>query len=413
MESSPLSALFLDFDSYFASVEQHAQPELRGKPVGVAPVVAPTSCCIAASYEAKAHGVKTGTLIRDAHALCPGIRIVPARPELYVRMQHKLLEAIESCIHIEAVLSIDELWCWLPYNLRSQEKRDEIAANIKRAIAAVSPAITCTIGVSSNRWLAKMASKMRKPDGYLTIHPEQLPQILHPLKLSDLTGVGRSMEARLHAAGIHSVADLCAASRQQLHSVWNSLEGDRMWLQLHGEPVPELPPAQRKTIGHSHILPPDKRRPDTALAILHKLTQKAALRLRSYGMVAAAMQVNIRYLGGERWSHEARFEHSSDAIFIAKMTQAFWKQSPYRDQPVFQLAVTLHHLLEKNNYTPSLFSYNNIQHQNREKLNAAIDALQKKHGKKSIHLGCDHAALEEASMRISFTHIPDLDIENF
>ena len=117
-----LSALFIDFDSYFASVEQHYQPELRGKPVGIAPVVAESSCCIAASYEAKAHGVKTGTRISEARVLCPEIHIVPARPELYIKTNKAIVEVVEQTIHVEDVLSIDEMWAWLPYNWRTADK---------------------------------------------------------------------------------------------------------------------------------------------------------------------------------------------------------------------------------------------------------------------------------------------------
>ena len=117
----PLTALFVDCDSYFASVEQHLDPELRGRPVGVAPVLAESSCCIAASYEAKAFGVKTGTLVRDARQMCPGIAIVQARPPEYIRFHHQVVAAVEDCIHVEAVLSIDEMWAWLPLNLREPE----------------------------------------------------------------------------------------------------------------------------------------------------------------------------------------------------------------------------------------------------------------------------------------------------
>ena len=102
--------------------------------------MAESSCCIAASYEAKGHGVKTGTRVSDARQMSPDITIVEARPPLYVDLHHKLVAAVESCIHVEKVLSIDEMWCWLPYNLREPEVTLEIAARIKTAIRdQVSP----------------------------------------------------------------------------------------------------------------------------------------------------------------------------------------------------------------------------------------------------------------------------------
>ena len=105
-ESGPrLNWLFVDMNSYFASVEQDARPELRGRPVAVVPMMADTTCCIAASYEAKAHGVKTGTIVGDAKRICPGLVLVEARHELYVDYHHRIVEAVESCLPVTAVLS--------------------------------------------------------------------------------------------------------------------------------------------------------------------------------------------------------------------------------------------------------------------------------------------------------------------
>ena len=235
-----LTALFIDFDSYFASVEQHLQPHLRGQPVGVAPVMAESSCCIAASYEAKAFGVKTGTRVSEARTICPGIHIVPARPEMYIRTHHAAIAAVETCIHVEDVLSIDEMWAWLPYNWRSEAKITEIAENIRQAmLSTFSPALTCSIGVAPNRWLAKMASKMRKPDGFFIIHQHQLPHALHELDLSDIHGVGSSMKLRLHALPTGSSAAL-----QENHS------------SLAQQPINQLPHTGTALVSQ-HLLPPE------------------------------------------------------------------------------------------------------------------------------------------------------------
>jgi len=409
VNNRPLTALFLDFDSYFASVEQHLQPALRGKPVGVAPVMAATSCCIAASYEAKAFGVKTGTGVREAHQLCPGITIVPARPDEYVRHHHRLIAAVEECIHVETVLSIDEMWCWLPYNLRQPHQILAIAENIKATIArTVSSHITCSIGVSTNRWLAKMASKMRKPNGMMILSDSDMPEAFHELKLRDIHGVGRSMELRLHANGIHSVAELCAASRQTLHGIWGGIGGDRFWLNLHGFDVPEVE-TSRQSIGHSHVLAPDKRTPDKALPILHKLTQKAATRLRAYEMLAGSLSIYLKYFNRPGWKAELHFEASADSLLFAKVVQRLWSQRPDPGESVLQVSMVLGRLIERSNHTPSLFAREDAA---RLRLNDAMDTIRSKYGRKAIHLGCDHDTLDAAPMRISFTHIPDLELEN-
>ncbi len=166
----PLRSLFLDMDSYFASIEQHLNPRLRGIPVGVAPMLAESTCCIAASYEAKAFGVKTGTRVSDARVMCPGIVIVPSRPPIYVNFHHRIVEIVESCTHVDHVLSIDEMVCWLPTNLRTDSAVETISRAIKAKLTSeFSPAVRCSIGVAPNGWLAKTASKMRKPDGFFII----------------------------------------------------------------------------------------------------------------------------------------------------------------------------------------------------------------------------------------------------
>lgn len=413
-ECSSLSALFIDFDAYFASVEQHFEPWLRGRPVGVVPVMAESSCCIAASYEAKRCGIKTGTRVSEARELCQEIEIVEARPELYVKTHHRAMEVVERCIHVEGVLSIDEMWAWVPYNWRTEEKIREVAESIKREMRTeFSEFLSCSIGVAPNRWLAKMASKMEKPDGFKVICDEDLPEVLYSQDLSDVHGVGRGMKLRLHAAGVHTVRDLCACTRQQLHTIWGGVEGDRLYLQLRGHSVPDVKTTKR-TIGHSHILPPAKRRPEEAEAVLHKLTQKAGVRLRSYEMLAESLVVNVRYLNGQRWSKEVRFDASSDALFFAKIISNIWKQRVYPEEPIRKLGVIIFNLLDKKNFTPSLFSMVDPEgDKKRENLNIAIDAMQSKFGKKALHLGCDHTALDNANMRIAFNHIPDLDTENY
>src|SRR5438874_1461569 len=116
-----LNYLFVDMNAYFASVEQQARPELRGRPVAVVPVRAETTCCIAASYEAKKHGVKTGTRVSDARRLCPDLCVVEARPKLYVQTHHQIRAAIDSCLPVTTVASIDEMYCQLTGRERQPE----------------------------------------------------------------------------------------------------------------------------------------------------------------------------------------------------------------------------------------------------------------------------------------------------
>lgn len=412
----PLTALFVDCDSYFASVEQHLDPALRGRPVGVAPVMAESSCCIAASYEAKAFGVKTGTRICDARVMCPGIAIVESKPPEYIRYHHRIIEAVEDCIHVEAVLSIDEMWAWLPYNLREAATVEGIGRRIKETVARnVSPFIKVSVGAGPNRFLAKTASKMKKPDGLFIIEEKDLPQVLHPLKLRDLNGIARSMETRLHAAGVHTVAELCAASKPVLRRVWGGVLGDRLWYLLRGEEIPDLVSA-RKSIGHSHVLPPDSRHPDKAWPIICKLLHKACERLRSHELLAGSLAMQLAFLRSDPWSVEVRLGETDSTLALMRMLDRLWRERPELGRPILQVGVVLSRLCEKTNHTPALFetvaetmaSFDNEKH---KRLDETIDKLRARYGRKVVYFGGIQESREAAPMRISFSHIPDVGVE--
>ncbi len=414
--SKPLTALFVDCDSYFASVEQHLDPSLRGRPVAVAPVMAESSCCIAASYEAKAFGVKTGTPVREARILCPEIVIVESKPSEYIRHHHRIVEAVEDCIHVEAVLSIDEMWAWLPCNLRETATVEAIGRRIKETVAReVSPVIKVSIGAGPNRYLAKTASKMRKPDGLFIIRHGDLPQVLHPLKLRDLNGIARSMETRLHAAGIHTVAGLCAAGKPLLRRVWGGVTGERLWHLLRGDEIPDLVSA-RKSIGHSHVLPPDQRQPEKAWPVLCKLLHKACERLRSHGLLAGSLAMRLAFLRGGSWAAEVRTDETDSTLMWMRLLDRLWRDRPEPRRGLLQVGVVLTRLCGRADHTPSLFQTVadtvapfNVDKQRR--LDEAIDRLRARYGRKVVYFGGVQDSREEAPMRISFTHIPDLEVE--
>ena len=202
----PLGVLYVDFNAYFASVEQQLRPALRGRPVGIVPVLAETTCCIAASYEAKALGVTTGTPVYEARRLCPDIALLEARPAVYVEMHHRLVEAVESCTPVGRVWSIDEMACPLSGSQRQRDKAQALALRIKQTIArTVGEHLRSSIGIAPNTFLAKIASDMHKPDGLTILEACDLPQALYRLDLGDIPGIGRAMKTRLQQHGIATV----------------------------------------------------------------------------------------------------------------------------------------------------------------------------------------------------------------
>jgi DNA polymerase-4 len=404
-----LNALYVDFNSYFASVEQQLVPDLRGKPIGVLAVMAETTCCIAASYEAKAFGVKTGTVVTDARKLCPDIIFVEARPPLYVEYHHKLIEMVESCTHVEKVLSIDEMVCKLTGSQQLPENALKLAAKIKQVIAKnAGDYIKCSIGIAPNTYLAKVASNMQKPDGCVLIQPHELPQRLFGLKLRDLNGIGKQMEARLARYKITTVEQLYAANRQQLQTAWGSIEGERMYDKLRGL-EPYYVKNARSSLGHSHVLPPEQRNEAGVRAVLHRLLQKACMRMRSYDLLASRVSAKVKFRNMPSWNMESAISPTDNTLQLINALEQFLQHYPNTKHEPYAVGISFSALVTPEEAARDLFQITPLE--NVKKLNKAIDNLNLKFGKNTIYFGGAHDALRDAPMRIAFNHIPDLVIE--
>lgn len=261
--------LVLDLNSYFASVEQQLNPKLRGKPVAVVPTLADSTSCIAASYEAKAFGIKTGTRVSEAKERCPHIILIVGDHRNYIEYHHKILAAIDLCVPVEEVMSIDEVACRLIGRETKEEISRKIALNLKKTISEkVGVCLKSSIGIAPNKFLAKVASDMQKPDGLTFIRQSELPQKLHALKLRDFPGIGAAMEDRLVSAGIYTSEQLCRADVTKLRKVWGGIVGEYFYKALRGENV-SRPDTERKSFSHSHVLPPDLRSNEEA-TLLHR-----------------------------------------------------------------------------------------------------------------------------------------------
>lgn len=404
-----LRSLFVDFNSFFASVEQQERPELRGRPVAVVPVEADTTCAIAASYEAKAFGVKTGTMVADAKRMCPDLAIVKARHTLYVAYHHRLVDVVEGVIHVKEVMSIDEMACELTGSARRRENATAIAEQVKHAIAEqVGPQMRCSIGIAPNDYLAKTASDMQKPDGLVVIDDDDLPHVLHALQLQDLCGIGKQMYKRCFRHGIYTVEMLLAATKEQLRTVWGGIEGERMYAKLRGADLPSLP-TRKSVVGHSHVLEPEHRSEAGAAAVLHRLLQKAAMRLRNYGMLSGRLSVKIRYVDGYRWKQAIDLTATQDTIqFTQVLATVLAGRAAYRSTP-FKVDIALEDLMYADAAPVPLFEHTGPA---RQGLNKALDQLNAKHGKNTVYVGTAHSALHAAPMRIAFDHIPDLELDD-
>ncbi|MEX2172902.1 MAG: type VI secretion protein ImpB [Pirellulaceae bacterium] len=398
--------LYVDMNAYFASVEQQLRPELRGRPVAVVSVLAETTCCIAASYEAKQRGIQTGTLVRAARRLCPGLAVVEARPHEYIRMHHRICQAVESCTSVQAVLSIDEMVCKLGGGERQLAAATRLAQRIKTALrGTVGPYLRCSIGLGPNRMLAKVASDMQKPDGLTAIRAADLPERLHALQLRDFPGVGPRMEQRLLNWGVTTVQQLCALPAEKLAQIWESkLLGQSWWHRLRGDDVSE-PPTRRRTLGHSRVLPPDRRDDRAAGDILLRLTEKAAARLRQIGYWTGAISVWAQHLGSQAWQERRKLSPCQDTSTLLSAAGQIWKHKP-AGRPL-KIGLVLSDLVAGENVSGPLWETD----RKLTALSHAIDRVNQQCGAHMLYFAALHNVLQEAPTRIAFTNIPDLDLE--
>ena len=408
--------LYVDFNSYFASVEQQLQPELRGKPIAVVPVGTDSTCAIAASYEAKAFGVKTGTPIYEAKRLCPGLICVLARHERYVEFHHRLIEEIERHVPVTAVCSIDEVACRLMDNENSVARSTEIAQSIKSGIAKqIGPYMRCSIGIAPNRYLAKVGTELQKPDGLVVLRAEDLPQRLFSLKLRDLPGVGANIERRIQTAGITNLPSLFALDPHRMREIWGSVWGEKLWYLLRGMELPEEITARRR-VGHSHVMAPELRDPSKAKDVARRLTLKAASRLRRMEYYAGVMAFSARLENHTRVHAEERFYRAQDNKTFLDLLNRLWTQAlkQSRGVRIRKVSVTLSDLVAATDLQADLFAnlpdVGLAARGKSEKLSRAMDKINHRFGRDSILIGMTPSQGKSFSgSKIAFTRIPDVD----
>jgi DNA polymerase-4 len=429
--------LFLDLNSYFASVEQELRPELRGRPVAVVPMLADTTACIAASYEAKAFGVKTGVKVGEAKRLCPGLVLVEARHREYVEYHHRIIEAVERCVPVSAVMSIDEMACSLMGREQELLRALALARRVKESIRTKAGAtLRCSIGLAPNRYLAKIASDMEKPDGLVALTPDILQAALAGLALRDLPGVGAQMERRLEVAGVRTMPQLLALGREGMRTVWNGAAGDKLWFWLQGEDFHDPKLEHQKSISQSHVLAPELRTVDGAYAVLHKLLHKAAMRLRAAKLWTTHVTLSVKFgtkrpgtgrpgggtvsagrSGGvhssgipqEVWSQGMTLIECQDTQTLVEALAKLWAQRPQgaRHRAPFYVGVGLGQLVPEHLHTLSLFSGLELEAR-RTRLSMAMDAVNGKYGTNTMGTASMLPAGTSAATRIAFTNIPDL-----
>lgn len=420
VSTSGLRYLFIDFNAYFASVEQHDDQALRGRPVIVTPLPGEHTGAIAASYEAKALGISRGTSVADARRLCPDIVIRAARHDRYVAVHHRLMAAIERRLPIVKICSIDECVCRLDPSEGTRAAAMDKAEAIKRGIAQdVGPALRCSIGLAPSSLLAKLAAELRKPDGLTAIERSDLPHALHGLPLRGIPGVGGGVERRLERAGVTDFAGLWALAPKQARAIWGSVQGERFLLGLHGHDIPQAGEPDKKMIGHSRVLSGAHRRPAGARIVARALLLKAASRLRHYGLHAGAMNVTVKIHPEGAMSHDAvlrptqnswRFLEELDAFWTPMMRALAIRAGTGGRLPSMRMVSI--HLFDLSDRPPERDLFIPEEQDRRDRRQAElwtrIDTIARQHGRTKAMLASQAGLdLNYLGVKIAFSRVPD------
>jgi DNA polymerase-4 len=407
------SYLTIDFNSYFASVEQQMNPALRGKPIAVVPVMSDTTSAIAASYEAKAFGVKTGTRIWEAKRMCPGLILVPARHELYVDIHEQLKEEVQNHVPLLSTGSIDEFTCKLIGDECEPANARKIALNMKAGIKKnVGACLNSSIGIAPTRLLSKIASDMQKPNGLTLLEQKDLPRILFPLQLTDLPGIASNMEARLHRAGITSIEQLLSLEPKAARHVWGSVGGERYWYELHGIDVPKSDEG-RRSVGHSRVLAPKMRGKDDARFVARSLLLKCATRIRRLEVVAGGFGLAVHPDYGstnrEPIVHESKISPTQDSFTLLQYLDQFWSELPKKSGPFRKVSIWLYHLSDESKRARDLFVETRPDgFTKKEILWRSVDKLVARYGRETVTLASQKdLGLQYLGAKIAFTRVPD------
>ncbi len=293
---TPRTILHIDMNAFFASVEQRANPALRGKPVAVIGSAART-VILTASYEARAFGVRTGMMVHEAKQACPELILTPADNRKYTHTSRLIMAMLRDFTPLVETFSIDEAFLDVTGSLRLFGSVERIAWLIKARIRHAF-GLTCSIGIAPNKLLAKLASDMQKPDGLTIIRPEEIPHILAAVPVQNLCGIGRKTERELTLFGIKTCGDLGRFPVEILTRRFGVV-GERLHRMGLGEDDSPVVPAEEapevKSVGHSTTLDRDVDKREDMLRCLLQLSEMVGRRARKHAVQGKTVTLTLRY----------------------------------------------------------------------------------------------------------------------
>lgn len=371
--------LHADLDSFYASVEQRDDRRLRGRPVIVGAGVV-----LAASYEAKAYGVRTAMGGGRARALCPGAAVVPPRMSAYAEASRAVFAIFERTSPLVEALSIDEAFLDVRGLERISGRPVEVAARLRREVRD-EVGLAITVGLASTKFLAKVASGVAKPDGLLVIPIGSELAFLHPLPVDRLWGVGRVTSARLREHGITTVRQVAALGEEELVRMLGRAAGRHLHaLAGNRDPRPVRARRRRRSIGAQRALGRRARAPGEVQATLMTLVDRVARRLRAAHRECRTVVLRLRFDDYSRVtrSHTMAEATSRNAVLLAVARALLDAARPMiQRRGLTLIGVTLTNLCDQSAIQLAL------AFDRASELDSALDALRERFGVSAISRG--------------------------
>jgi len=381
--------MHIDLNSCFATVEQQARVMLRGRPVAVVNRRTDQTMIVTCSYEAKAAGVKLGMKLRDARKLCPDLVGVESDPSKYKYVYHKLLNIMNDYSAHVTMKSIDEGVIDFTQAPQAIVERglESIGMEIKQRLRdEIGVAMRCNVGIATNRFLAKTAASLHKPDGMDMITHENLREVLATLQLQDLTGIAGRNEHRLNAVGIYTPLDFLDTPAGVLHDmVFHSINGEQWYQRLRGWEVDDVATTVKR-VGRQYVLDGFNLSFDQILDRLHHLCESVGYRMRKQGLSARGIYVGTRTFGmtGDKRRSYWHASHVSQTQFFSNETIYGLARMLFVNAPPNIRDINVHcYLLQREE--PSQVSLFADQIARERLVTGAIDEINERYGEHTIH----------------------------
>jgi DNA polymerase-4 len=380
--------MHLDMDAFFAAIEQTILPAIRGKPVIVGGQPDSRGVVSTCSYEARNYGVHSAMPMKEAVKLCPDAIYIDTSGEKYSYMSTQVIGILKNYTPAVEPVSIDESFADITGIHGRYGGIEELVCRIKNDIGETT-GLTASVGVAPNRFIAKMASSINKPDGFVIILPDQVKQFLWGMPVENLWGVGPKSAAALKKIRINTIGELAITPESQLKSLFGIM-GAALHRMANGDGGDEVrlsnEDSDAKSVGHEHTFEKDTNDSKIVLGLLLYLSDRVSRRLRQHGYVGRTVTLKLRKSNFQRITRAVslnRFIDNESEIY--QNARRLLLDNQFLEKPIRLIGVGVSNLIKRVELIEdggALFEYDPLK--KREMLDKVLDSLRDKHGEESV-----------------------------